>query len=452
MVSVCKRFLIAASVLMVVYSFIILEGCAEKKYNEMHARVSEEWVHDAIIYEANLRSLSNEGLFKTLEVRIPKLKKLGFTVISLIPIFPIGELNRKGKLGSLDAARDFYTVSSEFGTLEDFKSLINTIHQQGLKIIVNLVASQATWDSQLLMEHPDWFVHNEEGTIISPNSDRDDVAQIDYHQHELRKYMIAMMKYWIQEIGIDGFQCRNAEMIPTDFWNVARCELDKIKPVLMISESRLPEHHIKAFDLTCSWDINNTLASIINGNAPASIINDSLNGEFQQYPKGSLHLLFNKSLNENTEDVSDIEKSNSQIAKLSTVLAFTLPGVPFIYADGEDGNKKQLNYSNKFYEDLITLRQNYPALLYGSYSNVQNSVNSNLFSFIRSSGKDSILVVVNFANEKKEADIQLSADASLFWKDQFSGISFKVKNSSLRIDIASFGIQVLLPSSEREIK
>ena len=254
------------------------------------------------------------------------MNKLGITVISLQPINPVGELNRRGRLGSPDAVKDFYSVNSEYGTLEDFKSLVNTIHQQGLKIIINLVANQAAWDSQLLMEHPDWFVHNEEGAIVAPNSESNDVAQLDYNQHELCKYMIAMMKFWIQEIGIDGFQCRSAEMIPTDFWDVARNELDKIKPVLMISEGMLPEHHIKAFDLTCSWNMNDAFANIIDGKVSASIINDSLNAEYLQFPKGSLHLRSNINHKEYIKDTPDIEKSNSQDKKLISILAFTLPG------------------------------------------------------------------------------------------------------------------------------
>ena len=181
-----KRFLINATVIVFVCSSISYFGCTKKKYNDLNARLSADWVKSAIIYEVDLRSFSNGGTFKALEAQIPELKKLGITVVSLMPIHPIGELNRRGKLGSPDAVKDFYAVNSEFGTLEDFKSLVNSTHQQGLKIIINLVANQAAWDSQLLMEHPDWFVHNEEGAIVAPNSEWSDVAQIDYNQHELR--------------------------------------------------------------------------------------------------------------------------------------------------------------------------------------------------------------------------------------------------------------------------
>jgi len=425
-------------------------GCTKKNFNDLQARPSAEWVKNAVIYEVNLRSFSKDGPFKALEAQIPEMKKLGVTVISLMPIHPIGELNRRGTLGSPYAVRDFYAVNPEFGTLEDFKSLVNIVHQQGLKIIINLVASQAAWDNQLLMEHPDWFVHNEEGAIVSPNYESSDVAQLDYHQHEPRKYMIAVMKFWVQEIGLDGFQCRSSELIPTDFWNVARDELDKIKPVMMISEGMLPEHHIKAFDMTCSWNMKNAIPDIIDGKVPASIIDDSLNAESLRFPKGSLHLRFNIKHDENREDAPSIEKSNPQVENAIVILAFTLPGVPLVYSGDGTGEKSKLDLFNKNYEDVSALRRNHPALRYGSYRNVQDSANSRLFSFIRSSGKDSVLIVVNFANEKKEADIHMPAGASLLWKEQFSGVSVKVKNSRLRVALSPSGFLALIPSSEKE--
>jgi cyclomaltodextrinase / maltogenic alpha-amylase / neopullulanase len=436
------------AVMVLVYCFVSYFGCRGKKYTALNARPSAEWVKSAVIIEVNLRSFSKDGACKSLAAQIPALKKRGSTVVSLMPIHPIGEMNRKGKLGSPYAVKDFYSVNPEFGTLEDFKSLVNTIHQHGLKIVINLVANQAAWDSQLLLEHPNWFVHNEEGAIVSPNADASDVAQIDYQQHEPRKYMIAVMKFWIQEIGIDGFQCRESELVPTAFWEVARTELDKIKPVLMISEGRLPEHHFKAFDVTYSWSMNNAITNIVNGTVPASIINDSLSAELLQFPKGSLHQRFIIAHNKNT-GAPDIEKSLPQGANVYTVLSFTLPGVPVLSADCTIGNMNQIDLSNKLYENLSMLRRNHSALREGSYWNVQNSASAHLFSFIRCSGNDSLLIVVNFANEKKEADILLPVAASHVWKDQFSGISMEVKNSRLNVAIAPLGFLVLVPSSEK---
>lgn len=421
------------------------------KYIDLKARQSTELTKNAVVCEINLRSFSKVGTFKALEAQIPELKELGITVISLMPIHPIGDLNRRDLLGSLNAVKDFYTVNPEFGTLEDFKSLVNAIHQQGLKIIINLVINQAAWDNQLLMEHSDWFVHNEEGAIVAPNTECSDVAQLDYNQHELRKFMIAMMRFWVQEIGIDGYQCRSAELIPMDFWEVARNELDKIRPVLMISDGRLPEHHLKAFDITCSWDMSNAIANIIDGNTPASIINDSLNAEFNEFPNGSLHLRFYIKHAHN-EDAPSIKKSHPQIEKVIAMLAFTIPGVPLIYSDDETEHNNKIKLSDKLFGNLIKLRRLHPALQYGEYRIVQNSDSSHIFSFIRFSGKDSVLAVVNFAHGNKEAEILMPAGASLLWKNQFSGVNVTVENARLKLAMLPLDFLMLVPSSEKEMQ
>ena len=446
-----KSLFITTVIIVCVYCSIFHFGCTKKNYTDLKARQSTDWTKNAVIYKINLRSFSKVGTLKALETQIPELKELGITVISLMPIHPIGELSRKGVLGSLDAVKDFYAVNPEFGTLEDFKSLVSATHQQGLKFIMNLVINQAAWDNQLIIEHPDWFVHNEEGAIIAPNAECGDAAQIDYNQHEVRKYMIAMMRFWIQEIGIDGFQCRSAELVPTDFWEIARNELDKIKPVLMISDSRLPEHHLKAFDITCSWNMENTITNIIDGTISASIINDSLNAEFNEFPKGSLHLRFITG-HTLTENDPNIKISSPQTKNVIAMLALTLPGVPLIDSDDEAGDNKKIKLSDKLNEDFIKLHRHHPALQYGEYRIVQNSDSSHILSFMRFSGKDSVLAIVNFAYGKNEAEILMPAGASLLWKNQFSGVTCKLENSRIKLSMVPLDFLMLVPSSEKEMQ
>ena len=153
----------------------------------------------------------------------------------------------------------------------------------------------------------------------------------------------------------------------------------------------------------------------------------------------------------NKGDTPAIEQSHRYSIKAMDVLAFTLPGVPYICTGTHSSYMKQLNRSNKIYQDLSAIRRNHPALRYGTYQYVQNSASSRLFSFFRLSGEDSVLIVVNFANEKKESDIQLPAGVSLVWKDQLSGARWNVKNSQLNVAVPPLGFLTLAPSSEKEI-
>jgi glycosidase len=135
-----------------------------------------------------------------------------------------------------------------------------------------------------------------------------------------------------------------------------------------------------------------------------------------------------------------------------SVLAFTLPGVPLIYSGDESGNNMQLESFSKLYQDVMTLRRNHPAFQYGSYVNVQNSANAHLFSFIRFSGQDSVLIVVNFANNKLDADIQMPAGASLLWSNQFTGASVTSNDSRLPVTVSPMSFLAFVPSSKKAMR
>ena len=88
-----------------------------------------EWSKNATIYEVNVRQYTPEGTFKAFEKSLPRLKNMGIDIIWLMPIHPIGEKNRKGKLGSYYSVKDFKGVNPEFGTMQDLKHLVNEIHK-----------------------------------------------------------------------------------------------------------------------------------------------------------------------------------------------------------------------------------------------------------------------------------------------------------------------------------
>ncbi|HTP81025.1 MAG TPA: alpha-amylase family glycosyl hydrolase, partial [Bacteroidota bacterium] len=289
-----------------------VDGLLRTKYSREKARPSADWVKNGIIYEVYLRSFSPEGTIRGLEGRLDELKNLGVTILWLMPIHPVGALNRKGSLGSPYAVQDYYAINPEFGTLDDFKSLVRSVHDRGMRIIIDLVANHTSWDSELLMEHPDWFKKNEEGAIVAPNPDWTDVAQLDYNNHELRKYMVEMMKYWVRDIGIDGYRCDVAELVPTDFWEVARRELDKIRPVLMLAEGTIPEHHIEAFDLSYSWNLYAAMDKVVNGKTPARIFDELLMNEGYEFPAGSLRMRFNTNHDKNAWDNPAVVKFTRQ--------------------------------------------------------------------------------------------------------------------------------------------
>lgn len=424
------------------------------KYADRPARTSASWVHDAVIYEVYLRSFSKEGTFYALERRLPELKALGVTVVWLMPIHPVGELGRKGKLGSPYSVQDYYGINPEFGTLNDFKSLVESVHRMGMKIIIDLVANHTSWDSKLMFDHPEWFKKNNEGAIVSPNADWTDVAQLDYRQHELRKYMIKMMSYWVGDIGIDGYRCDVADIVPLDFWNTAREELDRIRPVVMLAEGKNPEDHLEAFDLTYSWNLYDVLQDVVDEIRPVKELDGKLEKESLQYPKNSLRLRFSSNHDKNVQDGPAIRRYTAAGAKAAAALTFTCPGVPLVYNGDEVGNARKLNLLDKvdidwskgkefreLYTWLAHLRNQHEALARGNYRRIWCSDSARVYAFERFSGDDSVYVVINFSRQRRTVRIESASDLL----DVNSGKTMTLKKNRVELILSSYAFSIFTP-------
>jgi len=164
-----------------------------------------------------------------------------------MPIHPVGKEKSKGTLGSPYAVKDYYAINPDYGTEEDFKRLITEAHKRGMKVIIDIVINHTAWDS-VLMQHPEFYKHDANGKITPPVADWADVAGLNYNNPELCKYMIEMLKHWIdpKEFDLDGFRCDVASGVPTSFWEEARVELTKTKPdIMMLAEASKPDLLVK---------------------------------------------------------------------------------------------------------------------------------------------------------------------------------------------------------------
>ena len=225
-----------------------------------------DWAKDAVIYEVNTRQFTEEGTFNAFAQHLPRLKELGVDILWFMPIHPIGEENRKGTLGSYYSIKDYTAVNPEFGTLEDFKALVAQAHEMGFKVILDWVANHTAFDHEWATTHPEWYNRDENGDIVSP-FDWTDVADLDYDNNpELWDAMIAEMKFWLLEADIDGFRCDVAGMVPLEFWERTRKELDEVKPVFMLAEDEgvvaLTNY---AFGANYGWEVHHIFNKMAKG-------------------------------------------------------------------------------------------------------------------------------------------------------------------------------------------
>lgn len=376
------------------------------------------WSKNANIYEVNIRQFTPEGSFNAFAAHLPRLKKMGVDILWIMPINPIGEKNRKGPLGSYYAVQNYTAVNPEFGTLDDFKSLVKKAHALGMHVIIDWVPNHTAFDNPWITEHPDWYLKNDKGEIYPVTMGNEawtDVTGLDYSNKALWKGMTDAMAFWLREADIDGFRCDVANNVPTPFWNYARAELDRIKPVFMLAEGDKPDQHEHAFDMTYGWDTWDLFVKIAKGAADARSLQHFLADPPQRFPRDAYRMRFTSNHDKNSWDGSDKELYGPAFKAMS-VLAMTLPGMPLIYDGQESGLDKRLEFFKKdpiewknyqyapFYAHLLKLKHEHPALWNGQYGAEAEAIetgNDKVFAFKRQKERDVVTVVVNLSGEKQ---------------------------------------------------
>ena len=403
-----KQFLFIIT-LVTILSFT---SCQQQKgvIAEPFKTVHPEWIYNATIYEVNIRQYTPEGTFKAFEAHLPRLKELGVEILWFMPIHPIGVVNRKGSLGSYYSVQDYLGVNPEYGTIEDFKAVVAKAHDLGMKVIIDWVANHTSHDAVLVKEHPDWYVHDAKGNLVSP-FDWSDVAKLDYTKKGLREYIINAMKYWVTDAGIDGFRCDVAAEVPTDFWNDARVELDKVKPVFMLAEADKPELQKYAFDADYDWGFHHTMNQIAQGKENVNDLEKYLLKSITEYPKNTNKMNFITNHDENSWNGTEFQRMGEAV-KTMAALTFVMPGMPLIYSGQEASFNRRLKFFDKdqiswndslnltpFYKKLVDLKKTNSVLAAGlkgaDIFRVKSSNDSSIFAFTRSNESEKLFAIFN---------------------------------------------------------
>ena len=408
---------------------VLLSGCNLFKKEAPKATPYPDWVKTGVIYEINTRQYSPEGTIKALNSDLPQIKELGIDILCLMPVYPIGAKDRKvleganTSLGSSYSVRDYQAINSELGTTEDFKNLVIKAHGMGFKVIIDWVANHTARDHSWITEHPEWYQKDDKGNIATPY-EQTDCAQLDYSKIALRKAMVNSMKFWVINFDIDGFRCEMAGLVPTDFWDDARMELQKVKPLYLLAENEdQPELCTIAFDSNYGWEMHHLMAAVTQGKKSAEEILNLQSKVDSVMPQRAFKLNFITNHNENSSNSTAKEKFGEG-EKSCAVLTCTLPGMPLIYNGQEVAMTKRLrlfakdtiDWSNAqmvpFYKTMNSLKHRNRALwnppLGGKFLPLSNTAPGKIVSFLRTVGNSRVMVLVNLSPESVTADITTS--------------------------------------------
>ena len=424
------------SVLSLLLTAGLLAACtAEKKEEKKEVTVipsnvkHPEWSKDAVIYEANIRQHTSEGTFAAFTEDIPRLAKMGIDILWLMPIHPIGEKNRKGTLGSYYAVKDYKAINPEFGTEEDLTNLIKVAHENDLKVIIDWVANHTAWDHVWTETNPDFYALTEDGSFQPPVADWEDVIDLNYDNQKMRTEMKDALKYWVSEFDIDGYRCDVAEMVPMDFWNEVRSELNQIKPVFMLAEGEDPELHKDAFDMTYSWELMHLMRKVAAGEELPAAIKAMYEKDFARYPQGYYKMNIITNHDENSwNGTADEFFGPAQEAWF--VFTATTYGMPLVYSGQEANNKKRLEFFEKdpiewpkynefatLYNTMFSLKAQNQALWNGEFGGtlewISTEVDDKVLAFKRVKDHRTVLVLINLSGEPVSFNIDKSYEAMI---------------------------------------
>lgn len=388
-----------------------------------------QWSKNAVIYQINTRQFTPEGSFAAAKLQLPRLKALGVDIIWLMPVQPIGEVNRKGSLGSPYSVKDYYGVNAEFGTKEDLKALIKAAHDLDMYVILDWVANHTAWDNNLVTEHPDWYIRDWKGDFRpTPWWDWSDIIELDYSQPGLRKYMADAMKYWVEDVGFDGFRADVAGFVPLDFWNMVRKELDSIKPVFMLAEFEGRDFHAQAFDMTYGWTWHQAVHAIAQGHADVNKLYVYYSWNERYYPENIMRMLGVSNHDQNAWEGTEFEMFGDA---LPAVMALSVvgEGMPMIYNGQEIGNNRRLAFFERdpivwhdengdfiqhengtLYQKLFALKKANTALWNAAWGArmipVHNNKAAQVLSFVRQNDTDKVFAVFNFSDKAQNVNFK----------------------------------------------
>jgi len=233
---------------------------ASRFEKQLAVMVDREKARFSTWYEVFPRSCATDagrhGTFRDCELWLPYIASMGFDVVYLPPIHPIGRDFRKGKnnspnppptdpgspwaIGSAEGGHK--SIHPNLGTLADFKHFVSAAEKQGLEVAID-IAFQCAPDHPYVREHPEWFRKRPDGTIQyaeNPPKKYQDIYPLDFESAEWRALwgeLKGVFDYWIDQ-GVRIFRVDNPHTKPFTFWESAISEIKEHHPeVLFLAEA-----------------------------------------------------------------------------------------------------------------------------------------------------------------------------------------------------------------------
>ena len=397
-----------------------------------------EWAASDNIYEVNVRQYTEEGTLKAFQSHLPRLAEMGVDILWFMPIQPIGVENRKGELGSYYSISDYTAVNPNFGTLEDFQSIVHQAHELGMKVILDWVANHTSFDHVWVAEHPEFYTKDVDGNfpIVAVDNDGNptdwtDVADLNYDAPGMREAMISEMNWWVANVGIDGFRCDVAGFVPTEFWNTAITTLRATNgPLFMLAEWEDPALVEAGFNAVYGWEFHHIMNEIAQGHKNVSAVAEYAAKCDTLWPSETMKMYFNTNHDENSWN-GTVQERMGDLGNAMYVLASMIQrSFPLIYSGQEAGLNHRYPFFTKdtvgvewssphaqtdFFAQMLALKHEHHALFNGELGydmnlDIDTATNSMMIVRSKEGEEDIVAAVFEFSELPNPFDIPQNLD------------------------------------------
>lgn len=392
---------------------LLLCACSNKSTTTNEKRHTVPAPQDVMMYQINPRLFAPQHAFNAVAQQLDSIKELGANVVWFMPINEVGKVN---SVNSPYCVKDYKALNPEFGTTEEFQQLITLCHEKGMSVIMDWVPNHTSWDNAWIANR-DWYTQDEEGEIISPaGTGWLDVADLNFDNAEMRLAMIDAMKYWVEEVGVDGFRVDAVDFVPFDFLKQAVDSLRAMpQELLLLAEGKRRDHFDAGFDMNYSWDFLESLRDLFLNDEDADRLFEVNHSEYDSIPEGKVKLRFTTNHDEYMK-MSVIEEFHGERGAMAAfVPTVFLRGGALIYSGQEVAYPQRIDFFRYVavdwsanpairneYKQLMQLYNRYPALRKGK---LETYPDKDILLFEKYDNNHHFLVAVNVRDEVKKIGI-----------------------------------------------
>jgi alpha-amylase len=409
------------SLFLFLFLTIIICSCEEKKETDPEVAAQKTtiehpaWIKQGNIYEVNVRQYTPEGTFNAFSKHLDRLKEMGVQTVWFMPINPISKVGRKGTLGSYYAVADYKAINPEFGNIDDWKALVKSIHEKGMKVLIDWVPNHTGADHPWLTTHTHFYIKDSTGNPATM-FDWTDTRVLDFKNEEMQDSIIAAMKYWVTETDIDGYRVDVAWNVPAEFWLKAIPQIQSTKKDLFwLAEGDKPYLMTSGFHAYYPWEMFHKMVDVAAGRRPAFALDSVKNKYDTVYPKEAIPLYFTSNHDENSWNKSDYGTFPGAVHAPFAVFTQTMAGtLPLVYSGQEEPVLEAIPFFEKdtiifnklsrtaFYKKLLELRKNNEALAVdASYKKINAGDPKAVYSYLREKNSKKVFVILNLSKAEQ---------------------------------------------------